>query len=66
MTAAHDDATMTTAEAGPAWQAAEDGPPRFLHRVWTGEVEYVFWDLDRALAKLEEEPEAELELITVH
>lgn len=54
-----------------AWTAANadpssSAPPRFLHLVRVDGIEFIFWELEQALDKLAEEPEARFERITVH
>ena len=53
-------------EAGHGWMRDDDAPLRFLHVVEVDGIEFIFWSLDQALDKLNAEPEATFERITVH
>lgn len=43
-----------------------DQIPYFLHLVRIDDLEYYFFEIEDAIAKLTEEPEAEYERITIH
>lgn len=47
-------------------QLTETAKAHFLHLVRIEDFEYYFFDVEDAIAKMEEEPEASYERITVH
>ncbi|MCB1884649.1 MAG: hypothetical protein KDG89_11770 [Geminicoccaceae bacterium] len=53
-------------DVGHGWFTDDKEAPRFLHVVEVDGIEFIFWNLDQALDKLDAEPEATFERIMVH